>query len=173
MTGSRKVSPLYGDERRLYNGSGTLSISTEPLPGRDPCTPLISGAGTTKLTVVDAHIDVSTDYDASGKPVGGRASVEMAYGVGFASGETMNTPMVVDFECVLSRAPEPYPFWSMSYLSSREPDEINFLKKDGWTYVGETGVVATKTLRGNCGGLCEEVTVFTLRKVDAAASGGQ
>jgi hypothetical protein len=38
-----------------------------------------------------------------------------------------------------------------------------FLLKD-WTYVGEDGVVATKTIRSACGGMCDqEVATFRLR----------
>jgi hypothetical protein len=100
----------------------------------------------------------------------------MGYGItlAFSGGETMNVPFVREFNCVL--LPEratPYPFWMPAYLSSREADgQINFLNKSGWTYVGQGDVVAKKTLRGDCGGLCdEEVTVFTLRK--AAPPGGR
>ena len=180
LRGSNKISPLYGDERRLHNGSGTLSYTTTALPGRDECSPLISGSGTTQLTVADAHIDIATERDLNGTPTGGRAEIEMGYGITFAfsGGETMNVPFVREFNCVL--LPEratPFPFWMPSYLSSREADgQINFLNKSGWTYVGQGDVVAKKTLRGDCGGLCdEEVTVFTLKKANpsAAPTGGR
>lgn len=45
---------------------------------------------------------------------------------------------------------------------SRDFPAINLLKR--WTYVGNNGVVATKTLHGSCGGFCEDVTVFTLKE---------
>lgn len=35
---------------------------------------------------------------------------------------------------------------------------------------GRNGVVATKTLRGNCGDLCEDVTVFTLKEMNEEIS---
>jgi hypothetical protein len=39
-----------------------------------------------------------------------------------------------------------------------------FLVKD-WTYVGQDGVVATKTLKSTCGGMCDyEESVFTLKE---------
>jgi hypothetical protein len=41
---------------------------------------------------------------------------------------------------------------------------VMFLLKD-WTYVGQNGVLATKTLRSTCGGQCDqEMSVFTLRE---------
>jgi hypothetical protein len=180
LSGSNKISPLYGVERRLFNGRGTLSYTTTALPGRDECSPLISGSGTTELTVADAHIDIATERDLNGTATGGRAEIEMGYGITFAfsGGETMNIPFMREFTCVL--LPEratPYPFWMPAYLSSREADgQVNFLNKSGWTYVGQGDVIAKKTLRGDCGGLCdEEVTVFTLKKANpsAASAGGR
>jgi hypothetical protein len=39
-----------------------------------------------------------------------------------------------------------------------------FLLKD-WRYVGKDGVVATKTIRSTCGGMCDqEVATCTLRE---------
>jgi hypothetical protein len=170
LTGSTKTSPLYGDERLLHNGSGTISYTTVALPERDACDPAISGSGTAELTIFDAHIDVAAERDSNGTATrGGRAQIELAYGVGLGGGETYNVPFMREFQCVLlpERA-EPYFFWTSMYMSSRAEDgQIGFLDKNGWTYVGQNGVVATKTLRGNCGGLCdEEVTTFTLREVD-------
>ena len=54
------------------------------------------------------------------------------------------------------------------YAVSRGAEEINHLK--GWTYVGRNGVVATRVLRGNCGDLCEDVTVFTLKEMNEEVS---
>jgi hypothetical protein len=170
LTGSNKISRIYGDERRLYDGRGTISYTTVALPERDACDPAISGSGTTELTIIDAHIDVAAERDLNGTPTGGgRAEIELAYGIGLGGGETYNVPFVREFQCVLlpERA-EPYFFWTSMYLVSRAEDgQINFLDKNGWTYVGQNGVVATKTLRGNCGGSCdEEVTKFTLREAN-------
>ena len=64
------------------------------------------------------------------------------------------------------------PFWSPRYVSGRgevstDPMKM-FLLKD-WTYVGRDGVVATKTLRSTCGGMCdEEVATFTLKAGDGS-----
>ena len=53
------------------------------------------------------------------------------------------------------------------YAVARGAEEVNRLK--GWTYVGKNGVVATKTLRSKCDGLCnQEVSIFTLKEDDAA-----
>lgn len=169
LTGSDKPWRLYPDGKlyHLYNGVGALSIQTAPLPNRDPCSPMISGSGTTQFTVVDTYIDISDRYDRNGMPAGGHARIEMAYHVGMGVGETENVPFVLNYRCVL--LPEramPYPFWSSAYVSGRAVEgDVNFLRD--WTYVGRDGVVATKTLRGNCGGMCdEEVSVLTLRQVD-------
>jgi len=52
---------------------------------------------------------------------------------------------------------------------STDPMQM-FLLKD-WTYVGRDGVVATKTLRSTCGGLCDqEVAIFTLREGDGSGA---
>ena len=174
LTGANKTSPLYGDERLLYSGGGALTYTTAPLPGRDPCDAVVQGQGTTTLSVVDAHIDITEQRDSSGALIGGNAQIEMPYGVtfSFGFGETINTPSMINFVCVLEpRRAQQYAFWMPMFESSREADDqINFLNKNGWVYVGQNGVVATKTLRGSCGGSCdEEVSKFTLREVEPAA----
>ncbi|HSL05723.1 MAG TPA: hypothetical protein VK901_19545, partial [Nitrospiraceae bacterium] len=73
--------------------------------------------------------------------------------------------------------PELSPFWSSMYVSGRGevstiPEQM-FLLKD-WTYVGQNGVVATKTLRSTCGGMCDqEIATFTLREGDGSGASSQ
>jgi hypothetical protein len=74
---------------------------------------------------------------------------------------------MVEFQCVPGEE-LPYPFFYSLYAVSRGAVEINLLK--GWTYAGRNGVVATKTLHGNCGDLCEDVTVFTLKEMNEEVS---
>ena len=175
LTGANGTSRLSGEERRLYNGAGKITYTTTPLPERDPCDPLVQGQGTTDLTVVDAHIDVTEQRDANGAPIGGQVQIEMPYGVtfSFGGGETINQPLEVDFRCfVRPERAQPHAFWVPAFVSGRDEDgQTNLLSKDGWTYVGRDGVVATKTLRSSCGGVCdEEVTKLTLREVEPAPS---
>lgn len=55
---------------------------------------------------------------------------------------------------------------------STDPMQM-FLLKD-WTYVGKDGVVATKTLRSTCGGMCDqEVATFTLKEGDSSGASSQ
>jgi hypothetical protein len=74
---------------------------------------------------------------------------------------------MVNYQCVPGEV-VPNPFFYSLYAVSRGAEEINLLK--GWTYVGRNGVVATKTLHGNCGALCEDVTVFRLKEMNEEVS---
>jgi hypothetical protein len=167
---------MDGTQRRLHSGTGTISFTTSPLPGRDACSPAIQGSGTTQITVPESQIDVAVERDLNGTATGGRAEAVIAYGRPFAigGGETYNEPFVREFRCVLlpERA-EPFPFWAPRVQSGRAADgQIMFIAKTGWTYLGQGDVVAKKTLRGNCGGECdEEVTVLTLKRVNPAGGG--
>ncbi len=169
LTGSNKPWRLKPDRKlyRLYDGTGTVSFQTAPLPNRDPCDPLISGSGISELTVVDTYIQITPQQEHNGARISGRADVQMAYGLSMGGGETVNEPYVLNFNCVVR--PEgamPFPFWWSAFLSGREVQgDVNFLKN--WDFIGRDGVVARKTLRGNCGGLCdEEVSIFTLKQVE-------
>jgi hypothetical protein len=75
--------------------------------------------------------------------------------------ETVQLVAYVNYQCVPGKV-LPDPFFYPMYAVARGAEEVNLLK--GWTYVGRNGVVATKTLRGNCGDLCEDMTVFTLKE---------
>jgi hypothetical protein len=69
--------------------------------------------------------------------------------------------------------PKPYS-WSIQYILGRSelatmPEQM-FLLQD-WTYVGRDGVVATKTLRSTCRGMCDqEVSTFTLKEGDGSGA---
>jgi hypothetical protein len=164
LTASNKPYKLKPDGKlyRLYDGTGDISFQTQSLR-TDPCDPLIEGAGTSQLKVVDTWIEITPPQVVNGAQVGGKADIVLAYSFTMGGGETVMTPAMDNFECVPGKV-MPYPFWWGSYLSGREAEgEVNFLKN--WEYVGQDGIVAKKTLRGSCGGMCdEEQSVFTLRK---------
>jgi hypothetical protein len=143
-----------------YRGSGMLGYQTGPPPNRDPCSNLVMGHGTTRLDVAGMSIKLSERTDATGRQVGS-ADIELHYLIHLTN-ETVRPWTMVEFRCVPGEE-FPYPFFYPIYAVSRGAEEINLLK--GWTYVGRNGVVATKTLHGNCGDLCEDVTVFTLKEM--------
>ncbi|UVT15764.1 MAG: hypothetical protein H8K04_18495 [Nitrospira sp.] len=150
-----------------YTGQGTISYQTGPLPNWNACDPLVRGQGTLPLRVFQAFIQIEEPRSGPETLSGGSAKVELLYGIPGTSQET-STGMhaMVNYECVPNR-PELSPFWSPMFISGRgevsTDPMVMFLLKD-WTYVGQNGVVATKTLRSTCGGMCDqEVSVFTLK----------
>lgn len=150
-----------------YTGQGTISYQTGPLPNWNACDPLVRGQGTLSLRVFQAFIQMEEPRSGPGTLSGGSAKIELLYGILGMSQET-STGMhaMVNYECVPNR-PELSPFWSPMFISGRgeisTDPMVMFLLKD-WTYVGQNGVVATKTLRSTCGGQCDqEVSVFTLK----------
>lgn len=147
----------------MYRGSGMLGYQTGSPPNRDPCSSLIMGHGTTRLDVAGMFIKLSERTGTAGSQVGS-ADIELHYLI-HPTNETERPVTYVDYQCVPGK-PLPYPFFYSMYAVSRGAEEINLLK--GWTYVGRNGVVATKTLHGNCGDFCEDVTVFTLKEADGS-----
>ena len=82
-------------------------------------------------------------------------------------------PFYLEGNCV-PITPQWHPFWSVNFIAGRGevatmPEQM-FLLKD-WTYVGKNGVVATKTLKSTCGGMCDqEMATFTLKKGDGSGA---
>jgi hypothetical protein len=149
----------------MYRGSGLLGYQTGPPPNRDPCTSLIVGHGTTRLDVAGMFIRLSERTGTGGSQVAS-ADIELHYLI-HPTNETERLYTMVNYQCVPGEV-VPNPFFYSLYAVSRGAEEINLLK--GWTYVGRNGVVATKTLHGNCGALCEDVTVFTLKEMNEEVS---
>lgn len=147
-----------------------IAYQTGPLPNWEPCTALVRGQGTVPMRVFQAFIHVVSPPSGSRASQGGSAKIELLYGLLGGSYEpTTGSPAYIDYNCVPNK-PKPYSFWSTHYISGRgevSPDPmVMFLLKD-WTYVGQNGVVATKTLRSTCGGMCDqEVATFTLKEAD-------
>jgi hypothetical protein len=163
---------IQGDEQpgvtQKYTGEGRIAYRTGPLPNWEPCTPLVRGEGTVGLRVFQAFIQVEDPSIGREVSSRGAARIELLYGIVGASQETSTgMPYMLEFNCVPNK-PQWHPFWSVNFISARGevatmPEEM-FLLKD-WTYVGRDDVVATKTLRSTCGGMCtREVSTFTLRK---------
>jgi hypothetical protein len=159
------VRLTFAEGKDMYRGSGLLGYQTGPPPNRDPCTSLIMGHGTTRLDVAGMFIRISERTGAGGSQVAS-ADIELHYLI-HPTNETERLYTMVNYQCVPGEL-VPYPFFYSLYAVSRGAEEINLLK--GWTYVGRNGVVATKTLRGNCGDLCEDVTVFTLKEMSEEVS---
>jgi hypothetical protein len=145
----------------LREGIGTLSYETAPLPHRDPCSSLISGKGTTEIKVIEAYVSVEYHYDRNGNLEGAAVNIAIPYWVGLTH-ETERYPYVLQHKCVPGN-PEPNGFWSTMFYAARDGEEVNLLRN--WTFVGKGGVLATKTLKSTCHGLCDEVSTFTLREV--------
>jgi len=173
LVASGEVSPS-GEMK--YIGQGMIAYQTGPLPNWEPCTALVRGQGTLPMRVLQAFIHVERPPSGSNASQGGSAKIELLYGIVGGSQETTtgSIPAYINYQCVPNK-PKPYSFWSSHYISGREevsgdPMQM-FLVKD-WTYVGQNGVVATKTLRSTCGGICDqEVATFTLREgEDSSAS---
>ena len=160
-----KVILTLVEGKDMYRGSGMVGYQTGPPPNRDPCSSLIMGHGTTRLDVAGMFIRLSERTGTGGSQVAS-ADIELHYLI-HPTNETERLYTMVNYQCVPGEL-VPYPFFYSLYAVSRGAEEINLLK--GWTYVGRNGVVATKTLRGNCGALCEDVTVFTLKEMNEEIS---
>ncbi len=168
LVASGEVSPR-GEMK--YVGQGMITYQTGPLPNWEPCTALVRGQGRLPMRVFQAFIHVERPPSRSNVSHGGSAMIELLYGIVGGSQETTTggIPAYINYQCVPNK-PKPYSFWSSHYISGRaevsgDPMEM-FLVKN-WTYVGQNGVVATKTLRSTCGGMCDqEVATFTLREGD-------
>jgi hypothetical protein len=148
----------------MYRGSGMVGYQTGPPPNRDPCTTLIMGHGTTQFDVAGMFIKLSESTGAAGSH--GSADIELHYLI-HPTNETEQLHTMVNYQCVPGEVVH-NPFFFSLYAVSRGAEEINLLK--GWTYIGRNGVVATKTLHGNCGDYCEDHTLFTLKEADDQAS---
>lgn len=157
---------VESDTARKYTGEGLVTYKTGPPQNWNACMPLVRGEGTVGLRIFQAFVlqeEPENSKAGSGLP----PRIELLYGILGTSKET-STGMhaMVNYKCVPNR-PELSPFWTSMFISGRgevSTDRmVMFLLKD-WTYVGQNGVVATKTLRSRCGGQCDqEVSVFTLR----------
>jgi hypothetical protein len=162
---SGEVSP--GGETK-YIGQGMIAYQTGPLPNWNACDPLVEGKGTVPMRVFQAFIHVDPPQGGLNLSQGGSAKIELLYGILGMSQET-STGMhyMLNYRCV-PNPPDPESFWSTKYVSGRGevstiPEQMFLLKE--WTYVGRDGVVATKTLRSTCGGMCDqEVATFTLKE---------
>ena len=159
------VPLTFVEGKDMYRGSGLLGYQTGPPPNRAPCTSLIMGHGTTRLDVAGMFIRLSERAGTGGSQVVS-ADIELHYLI-HPTNETERLYTMVNYQCVPGEV-VPNPFFYSLYAVSRGAEEINLLK--GWTYVGRNGVVATKTLRGNCGDLCEDVTIFTLKEMSDEVS---
>jgi len=160
-----KVTLTLVEGKDMYRGSGMLGYQTGPPPNRDPCSSLIMGHGTTRLDVAGMFIKLSERTGTAGSQAGS-ADIELHYLI-HPTNETERLYTMVQYRCVPGEL-VPYPFFYSMYAVSRGAEEINLLK--GWTYVGRNGVVATKTLHGNCGDFCQDVSVFTLKEMSEEAS---
>ena len=158
---------VESDTARKYTGEGFVVYKTGPPQNWNACMPLVRGEGRVGFRIFQAFIHQE-------EPESGKAGselppkIELLYGILGESKET-STGMhaMVNYKCVPNR-PELSPFWTSMFISGRgevsTDPMIMFLLKD-WTYVGQNGVVATKTLKSTCGGLCDqEVSVFTLKE---------
>lgn len=170
LVASGEVSPS-GDTK--YIGQGMIAYQTGPLPNWNACAALVQGQGTIPMRVFQTFIHVESPRSGSNASQEGSTKIALLYGIIGGSQET-NTggiPAYIDYQCFPNK-PKPYCFWSCFYISGRHevsPDPmVMFLLKD-WTYVGQNGVVATKTLRSTCGGMCDqEVATFTLKEGDGS-----
>ncbi len=158
-----KVTLTLVEGKDMYRGSGMVGYQTGPPPNRDPCTSLIMGHGTMRLDVAGMFIKLSERTGPADSQVAS-ADIELHYLI-HPTNETERPVTYVDYQCVPGK-PLPHPFFYGMYAVSRGAEEINLLK--GWTYVGKNGVVATKSLHGNCGDLCEDVSVFTLKEAEGS-----
>lgn len=157
-----------------YKGQGMITYQTGPLPQWNKCHPLVQGKGTVPMRVFQAFIHVEDAPNESTTSQGGSVKIELLYGIlGMSQETSTGQHYMLNFKCALNQ-PELEPFWSTMYISGRgevstDPMKM-FLLKD-WTYVGRDGVVATKTLRSTCGGMCDqEVATFTLREGDGSGA---
>jgi hypothetical protein len=156
-----------------------MTYQTGPLPNWNPCLPLIRGQGTVPFRVLQALIHVEEQPSGTEASKGKPAKIELVYHIGMTQevDYTGQETFVEEKNSCVPGQPQYYPFWSPMYLFGREAEttgEDMFLLLKDWTYVGQNGVVATKTLRSTCGGQCDqEVSTFTLKEggsADAASS---
>jgi hypothetical protein len=155
-----------------YKGQGMITYQTGPLPQWNKCHPLVQGQGTVPMRVFQAFIHVDESPSELSAFKGGSAKIELLYGIlGMSQETSTGWHYLRERKCELNE-PLLNPVWSPRYVSGRgevstDPMKM-FLLKD-WTYVGRDGVVATKTLRSTCGGMCdEEVATFTLKAGDGS-----
>ncbi len=157
-----------------YTGQGMITYQTGPLPQWNKCHPLVQGKGTVPIRVFQAFIHVDEPPSQSNAPQGGSAKIELLYGIlGMSQETSTGWHYMRERKCDLND-PFPNPFWSSMYINGRSEVSTDpmkmFLVKD-WTYVGQNGVIATKTLRSTCHGMCdEEVATFTLREGDGSGT---
>lgn len=158
---------VESDAVRKYTGEGMLSYKTAPPPNWTPCVALVRGEGTVGLRVFQAFVhpeQPKSEHAVLERP----ARIELLYGFIGGSKET-NTgmPTYENYKCVPNK-PRPDSFWSPMFISGRSEIStdpmVMFLLKD-WTYADRDGVLATKTLKSTCGGMCDhEESVFTLKE---------
>lgn len=161
------LEEVEANTARKYTGEGLVSYKTWPPQNWNACMPLVRGEGTVGLRIFQAFI--RQEEPESGKVGSGLPPrIELLYGILGESKET-STGMhaMVNYKCVPNR-PELSPFWTSMFISGRgevsSDPMVMFLLKD-WTYVGENGVVARKSLKSTCGGMCDhEESVFTLKE---------
>ncbi|TKB91777.1 MAG: hypothetical protein E8D41_09890 [Nitrospira sp.] len=145
-----------------------ITYQTGPLPQWNKCDPLVQGQGTVPIRVFQAFIHIDEPSGELNVSSGGLAKIELLYGILGMSQETSTFwHYNLNHECVLN-PPRLAHFWSSRYMRGRaevDPDPMKMFLLRDWTYVGRDGVVATKTLRSTCGGMCDqEVATFTLKE---------
>ena len=151
-----------------FRGQGQLSYETTPLPVPvdPPCTKWnqTQGKGVTSFQVANARIVIGEPQGRNDIPKGGSAEIELLFGIG-KTGEIMIPTL-----CNVPAPPMPYPFFQVMFIMGRSEntgsgDPLVLWRLKDWTYVGQNSVVATKTLRSTCQGMCDqEVSTFTLRE---------
>lgn len=155
-----------------YSGQGNMTYQTGPLPNWNPCLhTLVRGQGTVPFRVYQALIHVEEQPSGTAASTGKLAKIELLYDIGMTQETGTGVETYFEGKGRVPGQPQFSPFWTLMYLSGREAEttgENMFILKD-WTYVGQNGVVATKTLRSTCGGTCdEEISTFTLKEGDGS-----
>jgi hypothetical protein len=155
-----------------FRGQGQLSYETTPLPVPvdPPCTRWnqTQGKGVTYFRVENARIVIGDQQGRNDIPKGGSAEIELLFGIGKIEETTIPTL------CNVPVPPMPNPFFTVMFIMGRTEntgsgDPLVLWRVKDWTYVGQNGVVATKTLKSTCKGLCDqEVSTFTLREDSGA-----
>jgi hypothetical protein len=150
-----------------YVGKGLIEYQTRPPANWNTCMPLVTGKGTVPITVFQAFVNLAPSQAAGAVSKPARADIEVLYGItGFSQETSTGQHFSYNYQC-RPNEPELAPFWSTHFVSGRSETSTDpmkmFLLKD-WTYVGQNGVIATKTLRSTCAGQCDqEIVTFTLR----------